>query len=193
MTRVREKFSLLTSEKGFTLIELLIVIVIIGILAGVLIAVIDPAAQQSRARDATVQATINKMALAVGGFRSAYGRAPDALEFTGSIDGETVVVGSCLVDLDECLFTHTSALPMAGHDAACNATNTYVGDGSATDDTNCEYRYLAIEDNATNPGFDNFLIFGKSFGINDGTFVYDSTDSIIHQCKGTDASSGTCP
>jgi len=39
-------------NSGFTLIELLIVIAIIGILAAILIAVIDPASQQKKARDA---------------------------------------------------------------------------------------------------------------------------------------------
>jgi prepilin-type N-terminal cleavage/methylation domain-containing protein len=177
MTRVRDKFSLLTSDKGFTLIELLIVIVIIGILAGVLIAVIDPAAQQNRARDATVESTINKIALAVGGFRSAYGRPPDTLEFLGSIDGETAVLGCDGTDV-YCHFSHTTSLPDAASDAACEGSpNDYYGNGT-TSAADCNWRY-EINGN-------EFYIYGKSFGINNGVFIYDSTDSEIHQCSDSD-------
>ena len=112
MKRISGKFNLLAKrQQGFTLIELLIVIVIIGILAGVLIAVIDPQAQQNRARDATVQATINKMALAVGGFRSAYGRSPDGYEFRSLIQGFVVGVGPanhCTAGNTICHFTMTT-------------------------------------------------------------------------------------
>ncbi len=52
-------------EQGFTLIELLIVIVILGILAGVVIAVINPARQQKRANEGVVKANVDKMALAL--------------------------------------------------------------------------------------------------------------------------------
>ena len=40
------------SNKGFTLIELLIVIVVIGILAGILVMIINPSEYQAQARDA---------------------------------------------------------------------------------------------------------------------------------------------
>lgn len=52
------------NQKGFTLIELLIVIVIIGLLAGVLLTVLNPVQQQNRARDASLRATMNKIVLA---------------------------------------------------------------------------------------------------------------------------------
>lgn len=52
-------------NKAFTLIELLIVIVIIGILAGVVLAVLNPAKQQRRAREAVFQANVNKYCAAL--------------------------------------------------------------------------------------------------------------------------------
>jgi prepilin-type N-terminal cleavage/methylation domain-containing protein len=53
------------SKKGFTLIELLIVIVIIGILAGVLLTVISPAKQQRKAKEASMRSNVEKMCLAL--------------------------------------------------------------------------------------------------------------------------------
>jgi prepilin-type N-terminal cleavage/methylation domain-containing protein len=192
MTRVRDKFSLLTTEKGFTLIELLIVIVIIGILAGVLIAVIDPAAQQNRARDATVEATLNKMALAVGGFRSAYGRPPDGLEFLGTIENavSTNPGVECVDTGTDCLFTHTSPLPDSTNhpgadcDGAITGGGAFVGDGNAAGQSDCVWYYLSSGN--------DFALYGKSFGLNNGVFVYNSTDSEIHQCDDSDWDQVSC-
>lgn len=55
----------LRNQKGFTLIELLIVIVIIGILAGVVIAVINPAQQQRKASEAVLRANTDKLCTAM--------------------------------------------------------------------------------------------------------------------------------
>ena len=52
-------------SKGFTLIELLIVIVIIGILAGILLTVIDPARQQTKARETVLRSSVEKGCLAL--------------------------------------------------------------------------------------------------------------------------------
>jgi prepilin-type N-terminal cleavage/methylation domain-containing protein len=62
MNKLRKKVTLLP---GFTLIELLIVIVIIGILAGVLLTVIDPARQQKKARETVLRSTVEKGCLAL--------------------------------------------------------------------------------------------------------------------------------
>ena len=78
-------FSLKNKSSGFTLIELLIVIAIIGILAAVLIAVINPVAQQNKARDAGTAATMNKIILAINSFQSAYSRYPTCEELRGEL------------------------------------------------------------------------------------------------------------
>src|SRR3990167_9086611 len=52
-------------RKGFTLIELLIVIVIIGILAGVVLVILNPAKQQRRSQEAVMKANLNKTCLAL--------------------------------------------------------------------------------------------------------------------------------
>jgi len=53
------------NQKGFTLIELLIVIVIIGILAGVSLSVINPAKQQRKANEAVLKANTDKLCMAM--------------------------------------------------------------------------------------------------------------------------------
>lgn len=50
--------------KGFTLIELLIVIAIIGILAAVILATIDPVKQRQRANEAVLKSQMEKVCLA---------------------------------------------------------------------------------------------------------------------------------
>lgn len=52
-------------QKGFTLIELLIVIVIIGILAGVILAVINPAEQRKKASEGVLRANTDKLCTAL--------------------------------------------------------------------------------------------------------------------------------
>ena len=51
--------------KGFTLIELLIVIVIIGILAGVVLSVLNPAQAQRKASESVLKANTEKLCLAL--------------------------------------------------------------------------------------------------------------------------------
>lgn len=91
------------SNAGFTLIELLIVIVIIGILAALVIGVLNPAQQQARARDAATRSAISKAALStkslfVSSPRAA-DRAPTINEFLAGIgnvaDSTTGSVTTC--------------------------------------------------------------------------------------------------
>lgn len=81
--------------KGFTLIELLIVIVIIGILAGVVLQILNPARQQNRARDGVTRASMNKVALSVGAVMSAYGRYPAGTEVLAELDNAVAGGGTC--------------------------------------------------------------------------------------------------
>ena len=159
------------NQKGFTLIELLIVIVIIGILAGVLIAIIDPAQQQSRARDAGVQATINKVALATQGFVSAYDRTPEGDEFFEAISNVTrSSAGACAAGAFTCTFDVTgNTLPVTGAAAA--------DDWDGTGANPCYYYYLG------NLGTGNdFQIYAKSHGITATIFRYDNTVGAMQEC-----------
>src|SRR3989344_1652768 len=86
------------NDVGFTLVELLIVIVIIGILAGVVIGVLNPVQQQNRARDSVARAQLDKMALSTKGLfvsspRSS-NRSPSGTEFISGI-GSVVDPANC--------------------------------------------------------------------------------------------------
>jgi prepilin-type N-terminal cleavage/methylation domain-containing protein len=56
---------ILTGERGFTLIELLVVIAVLGILMGVTLAVINPAARMNEARDSKRMAVLAQLAEAM--------------------------------------------------------------------------------------------------------------------------------
>lgn len=162
------------SQKGFTLIELLIVIVIIGILAGVLIAIIDPTSQQNRARDAGLQAAINKVALATQGFISAYGNAPNDTEFFNAIaNAAEMPAGACVgaVADTQCYFDITGNLAPT----LCLAANDYNTDGNAK----CAYYY---EQDYQGAGTDTFVIVVRTYGVAGKSFVYKNDVGEMEIC-----------
>ena len=175
------------NQKGFTLIELLIVIVIIGILAGVLIAVINPAQQQSRARDAGVQATINKVALAVEGFVSAYGRTPTDVELMGAIQNSQDCGAAGICAANQCAGSDTACqFTVTGNDlktddgTAGNADACGANNWSGTGDLDCAYHYYGEGAAGTDPT--HFRIVARSFGIVNVAFLYDNKIGDIVEC-----------
>lgn len=180
-------------SKGFTLIELLIVIVIIGILAGVLIAVIDPTTQQNRARDANVRATMNKIALATNGYISAYGRIPSELEFGGGLNGFVAVpAADCDVDTNaDCEFSILNApLPVGGTTACDGATGGGPWSGIGGDQ--CTFLYCGedgdsysanpcVIDKVGPPPTLGYRLFSRAFGSNN-IFMYRSSTSTMYLC-----------
>ena len=175
---------MLRSQKGFTLIELLIVIVIIGILAGVLIAVIDPTSQQNRARDAGVQATVNKVGLAVEGFNSAYGRTPNDVEFLGAIQNATdsgIGGGACDDSDFQCEFTVTGNALLADDGTAGNNDACAADGWSGAGDNDCFYHYRG-ETTGVGNEVDHFRLVARSFGIINTAFLYDNRVGEIVEC-----------
>jgi len=90
---VKKKKLFKLSQQGFTLVELLIVIVIIGILAGVVIGTLNPIQQQNRAKDGVTRSQIDKMAMSAKGLyvsspRSS-NRSPTPAEFMAGLGGAT--------------------------------------------------------------------------------------------------------
>ncbi|NMB91596.1 prepilin-type N-terminal cleavage/methylation domain-containing protein [candidate division WWE3 bacterium] len=161
------------SETGFTLIELLIVIVIIGILAGVLIAVVNPYRQQNRARNATIKASLTKVAFGINTARASLGRLPSSSELAVELDNVTPNADCTGADELDCRFTLSGTSLPSTCDAGLIAGDTETG-------SKCS---MAIS--TTNAGSlvnGAFRITAKQFKINPAdvgaVFVFDSTRGL---------------
>ena len=168
-------------KNGFTLIELLIVIVIIGILAGVLIQVINPKAQQNRAKDASVQSTIEKISLATQAFISAYGRSPTESELMASLDhaaasNATICTGTTLTDNN----SYSCTFSIEGSELGSTCSSDWAGTGTAT----CYYRYYSTTATTWAPA-GRFRVYAKSYALTDRVFVYDNLLSKLYNCAAT--------
>ncbi|OGC68693.1 hypothetical protein A2415_01935 [candidate division WWE3 bacterium RIFOXYC1_FULL_39_7] len=155
------------NSSGFTLVELLIVIVIIGILAGVVIGVLNPIQQQNRARDASTRAQLDKLALNGKGLYVSSprntNRAPTAAEFAagvGSIGAHNCTDNDPVADINYCLFPINGAALQAN----CQA-NGYSGSGTAQ----CQYAFIS-----TGTGF---RIAAHGAANPPVTFVYTYTET----------------
>lgn len=118
------------NRKGFTLIELLIVIVIIGILAGVVLAVMNPAEQRRKAAVSVMRANLDKMCLAMSACASTVTSAAScdtAAEIGITVDGSGnptmngVPVGAAYT------------IGASGQELTATATGTNLGTGGTVD------------------------------------------------------------
>ena len=82
-------------KKGFTLIELLLVVVIIGILAGIVIAIINPARMQRRSKEAVLRANLDKICVALFNCGTLTGDPSSCDTFVGGeVDADVTVLNS---------------------------------------------------------------------------------------------------
>lgn len=172
-------------EKGFTLIELLIVIVIIGILAGVLIAVINPVRQQNRARNATVRASILKVAFAVNSVRAGIGKLPSNDEIDIELENMTPNTANCAASADtlNCAF-NLSGTTMPEY---CATADDYNPTDTGT--ASCNMRLVSVGD-ATYGSLltGQFRVVGAKFDLDNvnperNLYIFDSTQGLL-ECGG---------
>ncbi len=161
------------SEQGFTLIELLIVIVIIGILSGVLIAVINPVRQQNRARNSNIVAAINKAAFAINTARAGRGRLPLVGELTTELENVSVVQDFSADDteLNANIAVSGTSLP-----TTCPTDGFYGIGAPGTGD--CNYRVAA-----PNVQGAIFRIIGKAWKENPGATEDQERSDVYVYCS----------
>lgn len=168
--------SLKNNQKAFTLIELLVVIVIIGILAGVLIAVINPFRQQNRAKNGTVKATIQKLAFAVNTARAGMGVLPDETQLDTELDNITVSSARCGTE-DElnCTFN------VSGINLPATCGGDYV---SGTGENQCEFGIYSsdIEGGSFRVAAKIFKLTSDDASEETGNniYVFDSSDGLFN-------------
>ena len=167
-------------SQGFTLIEMLIVIVIIGILSVVLINIIDPETQMSRARDGVLTSSINKLVLSTNSFITAYNRAPNEAEYFAYLkERSRELFGSeCSFNLTpdyECLFLVSGVnLP-----DTCDLSHWT---GSDIDVQPCSFRYQGRVMNEP----DRYRIYVKAHGLPSRVLVYDNKEGgRLYDCPRT--------
>lgn len=169
-------------ESGFTLIELLIVIVVIGILAAVLIAVINPVRIQNRARNSSIRAAVLKTAFAVNTVRAGTGKLPSGPELTTEMENITYRGGDmgCTSGNNSlnCTFT------VSGTKMPKNCGSDYVVPSSGGN-YDCHMRLIAVG----NSGFTDlvsgkFRLVAAAFNLNPSStdyrlYVFDSSQGLL--------------
>jgi prepilin-type N-terminal cleavage/methylation domain-containing protein len=105
-------------QKGFTLIELLVVIAVLGVLAAVLVAAINPMAKINSAKDAAVRSAIGQLANAISAYYTGQSGATYPLTLAAMVPSELKTTPKQQVGVTNC--TDGSGAHGAGTDYCYN-------------------------------------------------------------------------
>ncbi|HBY09681.1 hypothetical protein A2473_03875 [candidate division WWE3 bacterium RIFOXYC2_FULL_42_13] len=116
------------SASGFTLIELLIVIVVIGILAGVVLAVINPVATQYKANQTVLRTNVEKACLALHSCGATTTKATrcDTADEIGVIWPPVAPAAGGTTDAQWCIDTDGNEVACTGSPASADTNTVYV-------------------------------------------------------------------
>lgn len=152
----------LKSSLGFTLVELLIVIALLGVIALIVIAAINPIEQANRARDTRFKADGAQYISAVDRYFAVMSQFP-------WVTSSLVVV----YDNEDSFGFVTAAEPNAGlcEDAACSSTTTH-GTLITNDELKLEFKNRDfVQDGGAGATMDEILIVGKATGASASVYA----------------------
>jgi len=113
---------------GFTLIELIVVLAIIGVLVGILVAVIKPQQIFARLRDTQRQSDLNRLANAIQTYIAEFAQNPSAIVLTGDLGG----INGCLPNASATIYYSANTQPTTMNIPSPSGVGTFTREKAST-------------------------------------------------------------
>ena len=115
---------------GFTLIELIVVLAIIGVLVGILVAVIRPQQIFSRLRDTQRQSDLNRLANAIQTYIAEFAQNPSAIVMTGDLPAGGI--SGCLGGSTPTIYYSANTQPGTVNTSSPSGLGTFIRGRAST-------------------------------------------------------------